>query len=138
MTTFNVNNLMPEDQAVYWNNMVLELEEQLKDAKQNKAEAIKSAIESGVRLHGGFVFYKKFEGGKQTEVEETMLAVEFPKVYATLLQRAIDNLKLRVNKSELEEELKQILPAGEVQDALLKCCIEKDVPTQFLIRKGGE
>jgi hypothetical protein len=133
-----VDQLSPEDQAVYWNNMITELEEQLKDAKQNKAFAIMVAINNGVRSHGGFVFYKKFEGGKQTEVEETMLAVEFPKVHAILTQRAIDNLKLKVNKSELEEELKAILPAGEVQGALLRCCIEKDVPTQFLMKKGSE
>ena len=139
-----ITNETPEDwavEAIKQAEYIEALEEEIVLAKARKAEAIKLALEGGVKSCNGYGLQCRYASGEKFVVDADMLKVAFPDIYTELRVRAMRDLKLKPSSKEVRDELMHLYQGeerGEAVDAALESCgFYVKTETQYILTKGA-
>jgi|GEM_PF-3435047 len=126
--------------AVYEQEYIEELEDQLAVAKARRAEAIERAIEHGIKEYEGYRFQVRYKDREKFVIDADMLKTAYPGIYKEFYDRAVRDVQVKPNKKELMAELVHLIgDEAAAKAAMQSCGFNVCAEPQFIMTKeGGE
>jgi len=126
------------DVAVELSDYIAALEQEIEDKKALRAEAIRNAIDGGVKTHGGYGFQVRYKGGDKFVVDPDMLRIEFPEIYQDLHARAVRDIKLKPSRKEVLDELSRIFGEDSAKIAIENCGFRVRTDPIYIMTKEAQ
>jgi hypothetical protein len=124
--------------AVEESDYILTLEKELEAAKVRRAEAIKNAIDSGVRVWEGHRFQVRYKDGERFVIDPDMLMAAYPVIYQELRDRAVRDIKVRPSRREVMDELVNMIGQEAAEAAIRTCGFSVRTEPQYIMTTEGE
>jgi len=114
------------------------LEEEIERLKLCKTEAIRRAMDAGIKDYEGYKFIARYKEGEKFIVDAGMLNIAYPAIHQELMARAIRDIKLKPTKKEVLAELVQLIGDEDAaRSAIETCGFHVKTETQYVITKGA-
>jgi len=113
------------------------LEKEVERLNEMRAEAIRRALDAGVKAYEGYKLQARYKEGEKFVVDAGMLKTAYPEIHNELLKRAIRDIKLKPSKKEVLDELAHIIGDEESAKAAIENCgYRVKTETQYILTKG--
>jgi len=113
------------------------LEQEIEDKKLLRAEAIRNALDGGIKTHGGFGFQVRYRDGEKFVIDADMLRIQENTIYQELMERAVKNIKLKPSRKEVYDELVSRYGEETADKEIEECGFRVQIEPQYIMTKGA-